>query len=138
MLIYLGIPLILISGNLVTEADEVICSERSHSGCFLPMDPSCSNTATIGGIVATNSSGPRRLLYTQIRDMILGVRVVTPNGKIAGAGGKTVKNVSGYDISKFMVGSMGSIGILCEMTFKLLPLPEKMETLLVSFDSFSA
>ena len=123
--------------DLATEAGEVICSDRSHSGCFLPIDPSCSNTATIGGVVATNSAGPRRLLYNLPRDMILGVRVVAPNGEIAGAGGKTVKNVSGYDISKLMVGSMGSLGILCEMTFKLLPLPEKMETLLLSFDSFS-
>jgi glycolate oxidase FAD binding subunit len=123
--------------DLVTEAEEVICSDRSHSGCFLPIDPSCSNTATIGGVVATNSAGPRRLLYNLPRDMILGVRVVAPNGDIAGAGGKTVKNVSGYDISKLMVGSMGSLGILCEMTFKLLPLPEKMETLLLFFDSFS-
>ena len=123
--------------DLATEAEDVICSDRSHSGCFLPIDPSCSNTATIGGVVATNSAGPRRLLYNLPRDMILGVRVAAPNGEIAGAGGKTVKNVSGYDISKLMVGSMGGLGILCEMTFKLLPLPEKMETLLLSFDSFS-
>ncbi len=123
--------------DLATVAGEVLCSDRSHSGCFLPIDPSCSNTATIGGVVATNSAGPRRLLYNLPRDMILGVRVVAPNGEIAGAGGKTVKNVSGYDISKLMVGAMGSLGILCEMTFKLLPLPEKMETLLLSFDSFS-
>jgi FAD/FMN-containing dehydrogenase len=123
--------------DLATEAEEVICSDRSHSGCFLPIDPSCSNTATIGGVLAANSAGPRRLLYNLPRDMILGVRVVAPNGEIAGAGGKTVKNVSGYDISKLMVGSLGSLGILCEMTFKLLPLPEQMETLLISFDSFS-
>ncbi|UCF82784.1 MAG: FAD-binding oxidoreductase [Desulfobacteraceae bacterium] len=123
--------------DLTTEADEASCSDRSYSGCFLPIDPSYSNTATIGGVVATNSAGPRRLLYNLPRDMILGVRVVAPNGEIAGAGGKTVKNVSGYDISKLMVGSMGSLGILCEMTFKLLPLPEKMETLLLSFESLS-
>ena len=123
--------------DLTTGTEEVICSDRSHSGCFLPIDPSCSNTATIGGVVAANSAGPRRLLYNLPRDMILGVKVVAPNGEIAGGGGKTVKNVSGYDISKLMVGSMGSLGILCEMTFKLLPLPEQMETLLISFDSFS-
>ena len=123
--------------TLVTEADEFICSDRSKSGCFLPMDPPFGNEATIGGIVASNSSGPRRLLYNLPRDTILGVRLVNPAGAIVGSGGKTVKNVSGYDISKLMVGSMGSLGILCEMTFKLLPLPEKMETLLISFGSFS-
>jgi glycolate oxidase FAD binding subunit len=123
--------------DMVTEADEFICSDRSHSGCFLPIDPPFSEKATMGGIVAANSSGPRRLLYNLPRDHILGVRFVTPGGEIAGAGGKTVKNVSGYDISKLMIGSIGTLGIICEMTFKLLPLPEQMETLLFSFDRFS-
>ena len=124
--------------DLATEADEVICSDRSHSGSFLPMDPPRADKATIGGIVATNSSGPRRLLYRLPRDLILGVRMVSPAGDILGSGGKTVKNVSGYDISKLAVGSLGTLGIICEMTFKLLPLPEKMETLLFSFNDFDA
>ncbi len=123
--------------DLSTEADDMVCSDRSNSGCFLPIDPCCSDMATIGGVIAANSAGPRRLLYTLPRDMILGVKVVTSKGNIAGAGGKTVKNVSGYDISKLMVGSMGSLGVLCEMTFKLLPLPEKMQTVLASFQHFS-
>jgi glycolate oxidase FAD binding subunit len=123
--------------DLKTEASEIICSDRSHSGCFLPLDPPLSGKATIGGIVATNSSGPRRLLYGLPRDLLLGIRFVTPRGEIIGAGGKTVKNVSGYDIPKLMIGSMGSLGILCEMTLRLLPLPEKMETLVFTFDSFS-
>jgi len=123
--------------DLVTEADEVICSERSHSGSFLPLDPAFAEKATIGGIIAANSSGPRQLLYRLPRDTILGVRMVAPNGDVLGSGGKTVKNVSGYDISKLMVGSLGTLGILCEMTFKLLPLPERMDTLLLPFDAFS-
>ena len=124
--------------DLATEADEVICSDRSHSGSFLPMDPPQADKATIGGIIATNAAGPRRLLYRLPRDLILGVRMVAPTGDIVGSGGKTVKNVSGYDVSKLAVGSLGSLGIICEMTFKLLPLPEKMETLLFSFKSFDA
>lgn len=123
--------------DLKTEAGEFICSDRSHSGCFLPLDPPFSERATLGGIVAANTTGPRRLLYGLPRDLLLGVRFVTPKGEIIGAGGKTVKNVSGYDISKLMIGSLGSLGILCEMTLRLLPLPEKMETLLFSFDTFS-
>jgi len=123
--------------DLKTEAGEFVCSDRSHSGCFLPLDPPFGEKATIGGIVATNSSGPRRLLYGLPRDLLLGVRFVTPKGEIVGAGGKTVKNVSGYDISKLMIGAMGSLGILCEMTLRLLPLPEKMETLVFTFESFS-
>jgi len=123
--------------DLVTEANEVICSDRAQSGCFLPIDAPFTHSATIGGVVACNSSGPRRLLYGLPRDIVLGVRFVAPNGEIVGTGGKTVKNVSGYDISKLMVGSLGTLGILCETTLRLLPLPERMETLLVSFGSLS-
>ena len=119
------------------EGDEVICSDRDYKGCFLPIDPLFSDRATIGGVLACNSSGPRRLLYGLPRDIVLGVRFVAPNGEIVGTGGKTVKNVSGYDISKLMIGSAGTLGFLCEMTMRLLPLPERMETLLVSFDSLS-
>jgi len=124
--------------DLDIAADEIICSDRSHSGCFIPLDPPCSEKATIGGVVAGNASGPRRLLYNLPRDIILGVRFVTPRGDMPGSGGKTVKNVSGYDISKLLVGSMGSLGIMTEMTFRLMPLPEKMETLLFGFHSLAA
>jgi len=120
-----------------TEGEDIICSDRSHKGCFLPIDPPHSERATIGGILASNSSGPRRLLYGLPRDMVLGVRFVTPSGEIVGVGGKTVKNVSGYDVSKLMIGSMGSLGILCEVTLRLLPLPECMETVLLSFGTLS-
>ena len=123
--------------DLETMGDEVICSDRSHKGCFLPLDPPWSGRATIGGILASNSSGPRRLLYGLARDIVLGVRFVTPDGEIVGIGGKTVKNVSGYDIPKLMIGSLGTLGILCEMTLRLLPLPERMETMLIAFGSLS-
>jgi len=119
----------------VTESDEMVCSDRERTGCFIPLDPPHSDRATVGGILAANSTGPRRLLYGRPRDIVLGVRFVAPNGEIIGAGGKTVKNVSGYDVSKLMIGSGGSLGILCEMTLRLLPLPERMETLLASFGS---
>jgi glycolate oxidase FAD binding subunit len=122
--------------EMAAEAGELICSERSHSGCFLPLDPPFSEKATIGGIVATNSSGPKRLLYGLPRDLVLGLRFVTPQGEIVGAGGKTVKNVSGYDVSKLLIGSQGSLGIICEATLRLLPLPESMGTLLFGFDRF--
>lgn len=102
-------------------------------GYFLPLDPPYTEKATLGGIVATNSSGPRRLLYGTARDMIIGTKAVFPNGDIVVSGGKTVKNVSGYDMCKLLIGSFGTLGILCEMTFKLLPLPEKEATLLLSF-----
>jgi len=119
-----------------TPENAPFCSDREHKGSFLPIDAPFAEQATIGGIIATNSSGPRRLLYTNPRDIILGVRFVSPTGDIVGMGGKTVKNVSGYDVSKLMVGSMGTLGILCDVTLRLLPLPERMETLLVGFSSF--
>jgi FAD/FMN-containing dehydrogenase len=123
--------------GLGKDTGELVCSERSHSGCFLPLDPPFADRATMGGIIAANASGPRRLLYGLPRDLLLGVRFVTPGGDIVGAGGKTVKNVSGYDISKLMIGSFGTLGVLCEMTLRLLPLPEAMETLILPFGSFS-
>jgi len=102
-------------------------------GYFLPLDPPFTDKATLGGIVATNSSGPKRLLYGTARDLIIGTKAVFPNGDIVVSGGKTVKNVSGYDMCKLLIGSYGTLGILCEMTFKLLPLPGKESTLSLSF-----
>ncbi|MBW1775922.1 MAG: FAD-binding oxidoreductase [Deltaproteobacteria bacterium] len=109
-------------------AEEAICSDRENRGCFIPLMPPFSETATLGGIIAANSSGPTRLLYGLPRDLVLGVRYVAPDGRVVGMGGKTVKNVSGYDMSKLMIGSMGTLGILCEMTLRLLPLPEQAGT----------
>jgi len=107
---------------------ESICSLRENRGCFVPLDVSAGSRATIGGIVAANAGGPRRLLYGLPRDVVLGIRHVAPNGEIIGMGGKTVKNVAGYDLCKVMIGSLGTLGILCEMTLRLLPLPEKSGT----------
>jgi len=106
---------------------------RQGKGYFLPLDPPFTDKATLGGIVATNSSGPKRLLYGTVRDLIIGTKAVFPNGDIVASGGKTVKNVSGYDMNKLLIGSYGTLGIICEMTFKLLPLPEKEATLMVFF-----
>jgi glycolate oxidase FAD binding subunit len=102
-------------------------------GYFLPLDPAFTEKATLGGIVATNSSGPKRLLYGTARDLIIGAKAIFPNGDMIVSGGKTVKNVSGYDMCKLLIGSYGTLGILCEITFKLLPLPEKTATLLFPY-----
>ncbi|MCF8061572.1 MAG: FAD-binding oxidoreductase [Deltaproteobacteria bacterium] len=118
----------------VTPSQEEICPERENRGCFIPMSPPHSRTATLGGIVAANSSGPTRLLHGLPRDLVLGVRYVTPAGEVVGMGGKTVKNVSGYDVTKLMIGSQGSLGVVCEITLRLLPLPERTGTELFAFD----
>lgn len=106
-------------------------------GSFLPLDPPYTEKATIGGIIATNGSGPRRYLYSAARDLLLGLKAVSPNGDIVAFGGKTVKNVSGYDMTKLMIGSWGALGVITEITTKLLPLPEASATLLVSFENLA-
>jgi glycolate oxidase FAD binding subunit len=73
--------------------------------------------------VATNLSGPSRLLYGTARDWVLGMRVALPDGERIHCGGKVIKNVSGYDMNKLFIGSLGTLGIVTEVTFKLLPLP---------------
>jgi len=110
---------------------------KEGKGYFLPLDPPFTDKATLGGIVATNSSGPKRLIYGTARDLIIGMKAVFPNGDLVVSGGKTVKNVSGYDMCKLLIGSFGTLGIICEITFKLLPLPEKEASLLVPFKMLS-
>jgi len=90
---------------------------------FLPLDPPAEGKATVGGILAANKSGPCRLLYGTARDWVLGMRVVLPGGERIRCGGKVIKNVSGYDMNKLFIGSLGTLGIITEATFKLLPLP---------------
>ncbi|MDI6726858.1 MAG: FAD-binding oxidoreductase [Smithellaceae bacterium] len=102
-------------------------------GFFIPLDPSGAAGSTLGGIVATNDSGPKRFLYGAARDCILGLKAVSPRGRQIAAGGKTVKNVSGYDMTKLFIGSWGTLGIISEVTFKILPLPEKESTVLIYF-----
>ena len=84
--------------------------------------------ATVGGIVAANSSGPRRYRYGTLRDLIIGITVVLPDGTIAKAGGKVVKNVAGYDLGKLFTGSLGTLGVIASANFRLHPLPEAART----------
>lgn len=104
---------------------------------FLPLDPIDSARATIGGTLAANSSGPNRLLYRTARDLVLGVRVVTPLGTTIRAGGKTVKDVAGYDMKKLYIGSWGTLGLITAATFRLLPLPETRATVAMTFSQLS-
>jgi glycolate dehydrogenase FAD-binding subunit len=79
--------------------------------------------ATVGGTVAVNTSGPRRMLYGTVRDLLIGITVVRPDGKVAHAGGKVVKNVAGYDLGKLFTGAYGTLGLITECAFRLHPLP---------------
>lgn len=93
----------------------------SEKGQYLPFDPLLPDEASIGGTVAANLSGSRRYRYGGIRDFILGARVVDGLGRCFGVGGKVVKNAAGFDLSKFLVGSLGQYAILTEVTFKVFP-----------------
>lgn len=104
-------------------------------GQWLPLDPPDPAQATIGGLLATNSSGPKRLRYGTARDLVIGLQVVQANGKTARSGGNVVKNVAGYDLNKLYIGSLGTLGVIVEANFKLQPLPANERTLLLTFAS---
>ena len=108
------------------------------NGQWLPLDPPGADTATIGGLVAANRNGPRRLLWGSIRDLVIGIRVALPTGEVIKAGGKVVKNVAGYDLAKLFIGSFGACGIITDVTFKILPLPGDGITVLVALPSAKA
>ena len=90
---------------------------------FLPLDPPHADAATIGGIVAANSTGFWRARYGGVRDLLIGTTAVLGDGTLARSGGRVVKNVAGYDLNKLFVGSLGTLGVLVECTFKVLPRP---------------
>ena len=91
---------------------------------WLPIDAPGADTLTIGALLAANKSGPRRFGYGTIREHLLGIKVVLADGRVIKAGGKVVKNVAGYDLCKLFVGSQGTLGVIVEATFKVLPRPE--------------
>lgn len=104
-------------------------------GFIFPPDPSSSNVATIGGNLAENSGGPRGLKYGVTKDYVIGLEVVTPEGEIIRTGGRTVKNVTGYDLTKLIVGSEGTLGIITEATLRLFPKPQATETMMAVFEN---
>lgn len=103
----------------------------SQHGQWLPLDPPSADRATIGGLVATNDSGPRRHRYGTPRDLIIGVEFVRSDGRLAKGGGIVVKNVAGYDLPRLMTGSFGTLGVVVSATFKLYPIQAASATLVV-------
>ena len=91
---------------------------------FFPVDPPHPAFATLGGIVAANINGPRRMQYGGVRDLVLGMKVTLATGEQIKSGGKVVKNVAGYDLCKLFVGALGTLGIVTEVTLRMAPLPE--------------
>lgn len=100
-----------------------------QGGQWLPIDPPFPERLTIGELISTNASGPRRYGFGTIREHLLGLTVRLADGRVVKSGGKVVKNVAGYDLHKLFVGSHGSLGEMVQVTFKVRPLPER-ETIL--------
>jgi glycolate oxidase FAD binding subunit len=105
---------------------------------MVPLDPPFSGRATVGGVVASNSVGPRRRLYGSARDFVIGMQFATLEGKLVQSGGMVVKNVAGLDMGKLMIGSFGTLAAIAVINFKLMPMPEIERSFLLSFDSAAA
>ncbi len=107
-------------------------------GQMIPLDPSVPEQATVGGIVASNSSGPRRRLFGTARDLVIGMTFATVEGKLIQSGGMVVKNVAGLDMAKLMIGSWGTLSAIASVNFKLTPIPAVERTMLFAVDTTAA
>ena len=103
-------------------------------GLMYPPDPSSSHVSTIGGNLAENAGGPRGLKYGVTKDYVIGLEVVTPEGEVIRTGGRTVKNVTGFDLTKLIVGSEGTLGIITEAILRLIPKPPATRTIMAVFE----
>ncbi|MEX2100871.1 MAG: FAD-binding oxidoreductase [Acidimicrobiia bacterium] len=100
------------------------------SGQWVPLDPPTADAgATVGGVFATDEAGPRRLRHGTLRDLVIGITTVLPDGTLARAGGRVIKNVAGYDLARLHCGAFGTVGLVAELTIRLAPLPAASRTL---------
>ena len=124
--------LIVVEAGVTAETIDTLARE---AGLFYPPDPGSSAYAHIGGNLAMNAAGPRAVKYGVTRDYVLGLRAVTGTGDSIRTGCRTSKGVTGYDLTRLLVGSGGTLALITEATLKLLPAPEAFSTLRVCFDS---
>ncbi len=125
--------------NLVAEVQPGVVTAKFHSavekkGLFYPPDPASSDFSTLGGNVAECAGGPRAVKYGVTRDYVLGLRAVLPTGEKIRTGVRTAKGVVGYDLTRLITGSEGTLAVITEITLKLLPLPETEKTAIAWFD----
>jgi glycolate oxidase len=126
--------------NLIAEVEPGVVTEQfqievEKLGLFYPPDPASLKFSTLGGNVAENAGGPRCVKYGVTRDFVMGLEVVLPTGEIIRTGTETYKAVVGYDMTRLLCGSEGTLGVITKIIFKLLPLPEAKKTMLTIFDS---
>ena len=123
------------AGTPLTEVEAALQQENQ----MLPFEsPHFGGGATIGGTVATGLCGPRRASAGAVRDFVLGARIVSGTGEDLSFGGRVIKNVAGYDVSRLMTGAMGTLGVLLDLSFKVLPRPADEITLQFEMDEASA
>ncbi|MGZ5032667.1 MAG: glycolate oxidase subunit GlcE [Usitatibacter sp.] len=123
------------AGTRLAEVEATLATERQ----MLPFEPPhFADGATIGGAVAAGLSGPRRAYAGSLRDFVLGTRIVNGKGEDLAFGGRVIKNVAGYDVSRLMAGALGTLGILTEISFKVLPMPSAEVTLALELDEEAA
>jgi glycolate oxidase FAD binding subunit len=106
-------------------------AQFERAGQMLALDPplGAGDAATLGGVIATNDSGPLRHRYGGVRDLVVGITVVLSDGTVAQSGGKVIKNVAGYDLAKLFAGSFGTLGLIARVAVRLHPAPERTATL---------
>ncbi|MDA1094963.1 MAG: FAD-binding oxidoreductase [Acidobacteria bacterium] len=119
----------VLAGTTLSATNAVL----AEHGQWLALDPPGGDASTIGGIVATNDSGPRRHWHGAPRDLIIGMTLVRADGVTAHSGGIVVKNVAGYDVARLLTGSFGSLGVIVNATFKLAPRADASRTVEVDF-----
>ena len=105
---------------------------------MVPLDPPFGEGATVGGVIAANSSGPRRRLYGTARDLVIGMQFATLEGKLVQSGAMVVKSVAGLDMAKLMIGSFGTLAAITSVNFKVQPMPELERSFLLPFDSLAS
>lgn len=125
--------------NLIAHVEPGVITGHLHKavekqGLFYPPDPASSEFSTLGGNLAECAGGPRAVKYGVTRDYVLGLEVVLPTGEIINTGVQTAKGVVGYDLTRFIVGSEGTLGIITRMALRLLPLPKVIKTMTAVFD----
>ncbi|MFZ4619323.1 MAG: FAD-binding oxidoreductase [Bacteroidota bacterium] len=126
--------------NLTAWVEPGVITSQLHQqveklGLFYPPDPGSMNICTIGGNVAENSGGLRGLKYGVTKNYVMGMEVVLPNGEIIVCGGKTVKDVAGYNLKDLFIGSEGTLGIFTKILLKLIPKPETSKTMVAYFNT---
>ena len=120
-----------------TTLAEVGAELRPH-GQYLSLEAPRPEHATIGGALAANATGPARLAHGTARDAVIGMRMALPSGQIARSGGRVVKNVAGYDLAKLFIGSFGTLGVIVEAAFKVLPIPQAQRVMVAEAPELAA